>query len=41
MMPIVNVANHFIESNGSPVNPDSKERYKSKKHSKDKKSKVL
>lgn len=24
-MPIVNVANHFIESNGNPVDPDKKE----------------
>ncbi|MGB7604745.1 MAG: hypothetical protein WBL93_04635 [Lutisporaceae bacterium] len=39
MMPIVNVANHFIEINGSPVNPDSKELYKSKKHNKDKQRK--
>jgi hypothetical protein len=36
-MPIVNVANHFIETNGSPVDPDKKEQRKSKKENKERK----
>ena len=32
-MPIVNVANHFIESNGNPVDPDTKEQKNNKKKS--------
>lgn len=34
-MPIVNVANHFIENNGTPVNPDSKNQRKNKNEKKD------
>jgi hypothetical protein len=30
-MPIVNIANHFIEVNGNPVDPDKKEQRKNKK----------
>jgi len=30
-MPIVNVANHFIETNGNPVDPDKKELRKQRK----------
>lgn len=38
-MPIVNVANHFVESNGSPVDPDSKEQREKSKDNKDKEKK--
>ena len=30
-MPIVNLANHFIEINGNPVDPNKKEQRKNKK----------
>lgn len=30
-MPIVNVANHFIETNGNPIDPDKKEQRKNRK----------
>jgi hypothetical protein len=30
-MPIVNVANHFIETNGNPINPDKKAQRNNKK----------
>ncbi|MDF2520363.1 MAG: hypothetical protein K0R84_991 [Clostridia bacterium] len=33
-MPIVNVANHFIENNGTPVDPDSKNQRKNKNEKK-------
>jgi hypothetical protein len=33
-MPIVNVANHFIETNGNPVDPDKVEQRKNKKDNK-------
>ena len=33
-MPIVNVANHFIEINGNPVDPDKTEKHKNKKDNK-------
>jgi hypothetical protein len=33
-MPIVNLANHFIESNGNPVDPDKTEQRKNKKEDK-------
>jgi hypothetical protein len=36
-MPIVNIANHFIESNGVPIDPDKKERQQRKKDNKEKK----
>jgi|GEM_PF-4202607 len=36
-MPIVNVANHFIESNGNPVNPDKTEQRNRKKDDEKKK----
>lgn len=37
-MPIVNVANHFIEDHGNPMDPDKKEQRKNKKdHNKEKK----
>ena len=32
-MPIVNIANHFFETNGNPVDPDKKEQHKNKKGS--------
>lgn len=36
-MPIVNIANHFIEINGNPVDPDKNEQRKSKKNDNKKK----
>lgn len=30
-MPIVNIANHFIESNGNPIDPDKVEQRKKKR----------
>lgn len=39
-MPIVNIANHFIEINGNPVDPDKNEQRKSKKTIIKKRSKV-
>ncbi len=38
-MPIVNIANHFIEKNGTPIDPDKQEQHKSKKNRKDKEKK--
>ena len=38
-MPIVNVSNHFIESNGSPIDPDSREQKDNKKKNKNKEKK--
>lgn len=38
-MPIVNVANHFIESNGNPVDPDGKDVRKRKKDNENNKKK--
>jgi hypothetical protein len=35
-MPIVNLANHFIENNGNPVDPDKKDTQKRKKDNKEK-----
>lgn len=36
-MPIVNIANHFIEINGNPVDSDKNEQRKSKKNDNKKK----
>jgi len=36
-MPIVNIANHFIESDGNPVDPDRKVLRKNKKENNKKK----
>lgn len=38
-MPIINVANHFIEANGNPVDPDFKKVQKKQKSDKNKEKK--
>jgi hypothetical protein len=38
-VPIVNVANHFIENNGNPVDPDSKVLHKKRKENENRKKK--
>lgn len=38
-MPIVNVANHFIESNGNPVDPDGRNQRRKRKDNEDKQKK--
>ena len=40
-MPIVNLANHFIETNGNPIDPDKKNSIKTKKIIKKRRSKAL